>query len=121
MSETETEITDLKYLVAQIGSFRDRIEERSRHERKPVLWAATIEIRGKRCEGLIVDLSPGGARLRFDAEADTGDDLLLVLDQFDSFGAKVIWQYDGEAGIHFVAAPTEVADQVKGEPEPVTA
>jgi hypothetical protein len=30
----------------------------------------------------------------------------------------VIWQYDGEAGIHFVAAPAEVAAQVKGEPVP---
>jgi len=114
-------ITDLQYLVAQIGSFREQIEERRRHERKPVLWAASIEIRGKRCEGLIVDLSPGGARIRFDAEAERGDDLLLVLDQFDSFGAKVIWQYDGEAGIHFVAAPADVAARAKGEPEPVGA
>jgi hypothetical protein len=44
-----------------------------------------------------------------------------VLDQFDTFGAKVIWQYDGEAGIHFVAAPAEVAARAKGEPEPVGA
>jgi hypothetical protein len=121
MSDADTAITDLRYLLSQIGSFREQIEERRRHERKPVLWAATVEIRGKRCEGLIVDLSPGGARLRFDAEAETGDELLLVLDQFDTFGAKVIWQYDGEAGIHFVAAPADVAARAMGEPEPVEA
>ena len=114
-------ITDLHALLTQIDSFREQIEERRRHERKPVLWAATIEIRGKRCEGLIVDLSPGGARIRFDAEAERGDDLLLVLDQFDSFGAKVIWQYDGEAGVHFVAAPADVAARATGAPEPVEA
>src|SRR5258708_17144794 len=96
------------------------MEERGRFTRKPVLWAASVEIRGKRCEGLIVDFSPGGARIRFDAEAETGDELLVVLDQFDTFRAKVIWQYDGEDCIHVVAAPAEVAAPVEGEPEPVT-
>jgi hypothetical protein len=115
------EITDLRYLLTQISTFRTQLEERRRFERKPVLWAASVEIRGKRCEGLIVDLSPGGARIRFKAEAETGDELLVVLDQFDSFGAKVIWQYDGEAGIHFVAAPADVAARAKGEAEPVPA
>ena len=115
---SEEPITSLQYLVGQIGAFRTAIEERRRFTRKPVLWAATVEIRGKRCEGLIVDFSPGGARIRFETEAETGDELLVVLDQFDTFGAKVIWQYDGEAGIHFVAAPAEVAAQVKGEPVP---
>jgi len=117
---SEDRITNLQYLVAQIGTFRNELEERRRFARKPVLWAASVEIRGKRCAGLIVDFSPGGARIRFEAEAETGDELLVVLDQFDTFGAKVIWQYDGEAGIHFVAAPAEVAAQVKGDAEPVT-
>jgi hypothetical protein len=117
MSDAVAEITNLQYLVGQIGKFREQIEERRRFTRKPVLWAATVEIRGKRCEGLIVDFSPGGARIRFETEADTGDELLVVLDQFDTFGAKVIWQYDGEAGIHFVAAPADVAARMK-EDEP---
>ena len=121
MPDGDARITNLQYLVKQIGTFRDQIEERRRFTRKPVLWAATVEIRGKRCEGLIVDLSPGGARIRFDTKAETGDELLLVLDQFDTFGAKVIWQYDGEAGIHFVAAPADIAARAKGEPEPVGA
>ena len=107
------QITSIKELLERINAFRAQMTDRRRFERKEVLWAATVEIRGKRCEGLIVDFSPGGARIRFDAEAETGDDVIVVMDQFDELGAKVIWQYDGEAGVHFVLAPEDVAARVK--------
>ncbi len=109
----DDQVTSVKELVERINAFRTEVTERRRFGRKEVLWAATVEIRGKRCEGLIVDFSPGGARIRFDAEAETGDDVIVMLDQFETLGAKVIWQYDGETGVHFVLAPEEVAERVK--------
>ncbi len=110
---SDDQVTSIKELLERINAFGAQVTERRRFGRKEVLWAATVEIRGKRCEGLIVDFSPGGARIRFDAEAETGDDVIVVLDRFDALGAKVIWQYDGEASVHFVMAPEDVAERVR--------
>jgi c-di-GMP-binding flagellar brake protein YcgR len=94
--------------------------ERRRFVRKRVLWAASIEVRGERLEGVITDLSAGGARLRFAAPLTEGEELRLILSEFDAMGAKVVWQRDGEAGVQFVLAPSEVLEalarrQVAGE------
>jgi hypothetical protein len=82
--------------------------ERRRFVRKNVLWAATVEVRGRQIEGVITDLSAGGARLRFNAPLDKGEELRLILSEFEAVGAKVVWQRDGEAGVQFVLAPAEV-------------
>src|SRR5690242_14757611 len=84
--------------------------ERRRFVRKRGLWAASIEVRGERLEGVITDLSAGGARLRFAAPLTAGEELRLILGEFDAMGAKVVWQRDGEAGVQFVLAPAEVVE-----------
>jgi len=106
-------ITDAKDLVKQVSDFGERLKERRRFERKRLLWAATVEVRGQRFEGMIVDLSAGGARIRFDAPVATGDELTLVLKQLDELGAKVVWQREGEAGLQFLLAPEEVAERIQ--------
>jgi PilZ domain len=106
-------ITDAKDLVKQVSDFGERMKERRRYERKRLLWAATVEVRGQRFEGMIVDLSAGGARIRFDAPVATGDELTLVLKQLDELGAKVVWQREGEAGLQFLLAPEEVAARIQ--------
>ncbi len=106
-------ITDAKDLLKQVSDFGERLKERRRFERKRLLWAATVEVRGQRFEGMIVDLSPGGARIKFDAPVATGDELTLVLKQLDELGAKVVWQREGEAGLQFLLAPDEVAARIQ--------
>jgi hypothetical protein len=111
----EQHITDAKTLVEEVSAYGDRMAERRRHERKRGLWAATVDVRGQRFEGTIVDLSPGGARIRFDAAVAKGDELNIVLKQLDALGAKVVWQRAGEAGIQFMMAPEEMAARVKDQ------
>lgn len=105
----DDQITDAKDLLKRVSDFGESLKERRRFERKSLLWAATVEIRGQRFEGMIVDLSPGGARMTFDASVDAGDELTLVLKHLDELGAKVVWQREGEAGLQFLLAPDEVA------------
>lgn len=111
----EDQITDAKELIAEVSAFGDKLKERRRHERKRLLWAATVEVRGQRFEGMIVDLSPGGARIKFDAAVAEGDELTLMLKQLDELGAKVVWRRQGEAGIQFLLAPEEVAARVQSK------
>jgi hypothetical protein len=106
-------ITDAKDLLRQVSDFGERMKERRRFERKRLLWAATVEVRGQRFEGTIVDLSAGGARIKFDAAVAAGDELTLVLKQLDELGAKVVWQREGEAGLQFLLAPDDVAARIQ--------
>jgi hypothetical protein len=108
----DAEITDIKQVLAEIRALRGRAVG-PRPARRPLLWAASVEIRGKLCRGLVVELARGGLRLRFAAEAETAEEVMSVIDQFDGFGSKVIWQYDGEAGVHFLAAPEEIATLIR--------
>lgn len=103
---------DATDLVKQVSEFGKRLERR-RFERKKLLWAATVEVRGQRFEGIIVDFSAGGARIKFDAPVAAGEELTLILKQFEALGAKVIWQREGEAGLQFLLAPDEVAARVR--------
>jgi len=108
-------ITDPKALLREIGAFGEKLRERRRFERQALNWTATVEVRGQRFEGVITDLSPGGARIKFDAAVQKGDELRLVLRQLNELGAKVVWQRQGEAGLSFVLAPEEVAARLKGK------
>jgi len=111
----EREITDARNLVAEVSALGAAMRERRRHDRQPLSWTATIEVRGKRFEGTIIDLSPGGARLRFDAAIARGDELTLVLKELDGLGARVVWQQQGEASIQFMLGPEEVTDRVESK------
>lgn len=111
----ERQITDARNLVAEVTALGATMRERRRHDRRSLLWTATIEVRGKRFEGTIVDLSPGGARLRFDAAVAQGDELNLVLKELDGLGGRVVWQREGEAGIQFMLAPEEITARVEGK------
>ena len=113
MTLAERQITDATNLVAEVTALGAAMRERRRHDRRSLLWTATIEVRGKRFEGTIVDLSPGGARLRFDAALTQGDELNLILKELDVLGGRVVWQREGEAGIQFMLAPEEVTARVE--------
>ncbi|HXZ00874.1 MAG TPA: PilZ domain-containing protein [Stellaceae bacterium] len=109
----DDQITDAKDLLKRVSDFGENLKERRRFERKQLFWAASVEVRGQRFEGMIVDLSPGGARMTFDAPVAAGDELTLVLKHLDELGAKVVWQREGEAGLQFLLAPEEVAAKLQ--------
>jgi hypothetical protein len=105
-------ITDPEVLLKEVGVFT-RLKERRRFERRKLLVAANIEVKGERFEGVIVDVSPGGARIRFDTPLTAGDELNLVLTELGQLGAQVVWQRHGEAGVRFLLAPDEMAPRVQ--------
>lgn len=104
--------TDAPDAVKLVSEFGERLERR-RFERKKVLWAASVDLRGQRFEGMIVELSAGGARLKFAGPVADGEELTLVLKQLEALDAKVIWQRKGETGLQFLLAPDEVAARVR--------
>jgi hypothetical protein len=105
-------ITDSRVLLEEVSRFAE-LKERRRCERRKMHVAATIEVRGERFEGQIIDLSPGGARIRFDAPMAAGEELDVVLQELNRLGAQVVWRRKGEAGLRFLLAPEEVAPRLE--------
>ena len=113
----DAQITDAKELLRQVSAFGARLKTQADAEHKEALWAATVEIQGKQFDGLIVDFSPGGTRIRFAARVASEADVTLVLDQLDALGATVVWQSAGKGGVQFLLAPEEVAARVRRRPD----
>jgi hypothetical protein len=105
-------ITDPKVLLQDVSRFAE-LKERRRFERRKMLVAATIEVRGLRFEGQIIDLSPGGARIRFDVPLAAGEELDVVLRALNQLGAQVVWRREGEAGVRFLLAPEVVVPRLQ--------
>jgi len=113
----DAQITDAKELLRRVSDFGARLKSRAGTEHKEALWAATVEIQGKQFDGLIVDFSPGGARIHFAATVATEADVTLVLNELDALGATVVWQSEGKSGVQFLLAPEEVAARVRRRPD----
>jgi PilZ domain len=111
----DAEITDAKELLRQVSAFGTRLKDEA--ARKDALWAASVEVHGKLFGGLIVDLGPGGARIRFATPVNSEEDVTLVLNQLDAIGATVVWQNADERGVEFLLAPEDVAERVRRRPE----
>jgi hypothetical protein len=116
----ESQITDAKELLRRVTAFGAQLKEQAQVAHKEALWAATVEIQGKQFDGLIVDLSPGGARIQFAAAVSTEAEVTLVLNQLDALGATVVWQSEGKSGVQFLLAPEEVAERVRRRPDVLT-
>ena len=73
---------------------------------------------------VLLDGAPVRSCLMFAVQADgkeirtveglaKGDELTVVMKQFEELGAKVIWQRAGDTGVQFLLAPDAVAARVK--------
>lgn len=110
-------ITDAKELLRRVSDFGHQLKEEAEAARRKMLWAASVEIQGRLFGGLIVDLSPGGARIRFATPVNTDEEVTLVLDELDAIGATVVWQSAAKGGVQFLLAPEDVAERVRRRPE----
>jgi hypothetical protein len=113
----DAQITDAKELLRRVSDFGARLKTQAEAEHKEALWAATVEIQGKQFDGLIVDFSPGGTRIRFAATVASETEVTLVLNELDALGAMVVWQSEGKSGVQFLLAPEEVAARVRRRPD----
>ncbi|HUZ74248.1 MAG TPA: PilZ domain-containing protein [Stellaceae bacterium] len=84
-------------------------QERRRHRRKPVMWAARLETASGVVDCTAFDLSLGGAKLRLDGPVALHHPVQLVLARLGVIAAEAVWQGDGTLGLRF----TEPAETVR--------
>jgi hypothetical protein len=88
--------------------------ERRQFRRKAVIWAAKIESKNGVYDCITLDLSLGGARLRFSQHIDMLEQVMLVLEKFGKFPAEVVWLTSTEIGLQFTESPEAVASRFGG-------
>ncbi|MBI3552076.1 MAG: PilZ domain-containing protein [Elusimicrobia bacterium] len=99
--------------------------ERRRHPRKPVRESARILLAGPRLPGrledhghwqdcLILNISPGGAKISIDALLELGAAVRLEIGRFGRFAAEIAWLGQREFGLRFTGAPEEMSEVVLG-------
>lgn len=84
-------------------------ENRRKHKRKPVLWAARIETPDGDFDCIALDLSRGGAKVRLAAPLALHQAVTLVIDRFGALGAEVVWRRSGQVGLKFTDDPATIA------------
>lgn len=91
------------------------MSENRRHDRKSVALAGKLRVEGSEaaasdCE--IVDLSPGGARIRTGLHLDKNAVVYLGIEQMGEFGADVAWCRRPLAGLTFHASSEAMTEVV---------
>lgn len=79
-------------------------------ERKTALSNATLIIGGAGISCNVVDISPGGAKIKADAELDTGKSVILKIDHFGDFPADIVWQRNNFHGLAFHGDPEKISE-----------
>jgi hypothetical protein len=85
-------------------SVRRLFDERSEPREAVGSQEATLELRGRKHEVRIVNLSASGAMVVFDAVPRIGEQVALHLADRGPAPAHVCWVRDGCIGVNFIAA-----------------
>jgi hypothetical protein len=84
------------------------------YERKTVRMVARILDGGQWYDCQIMNISVGGAKVRFDRRFGQGASVRLEIGSLGQYGATVAWQSSEELGVRFNHDPLEMADVVMG-------
>ena len=88
--------------------------ERRRYTRTHVLFSGSL-VSGKRAmEGLILDLSPNGARIQFSEPIVTNSATMLRLADSVDIDVEVAWRKDNCLGLRFREMPARIASIFAG-------
>lgn len=88
--------------------------ERRRYKRTHVLFSGNL-VSGKRAiEGLVLDLSPNGARIQFSEPIVTNSATTLRLADSVDIDVEVAWRKDNRLGLRFREMPARVASIFAG-------
>ncbi|MBI5884240.1 MAG: PilZ domain-containing protein [Elusimicrobia bacterium] len=106
--------------------------ERRKFPRKPVKVSAQFQVaaalpprRAPRVQGqleqdgtwhdcLIVNISPGGAKVSTDKRFGQAKNVRLRIGKFGSFGGEIVWRSDSELGLRFTHDPQEMNEVIVG-------
>jgi PilZ domain len=84
------------------------------HKRKRVSWDATLQQGGLAWACKVVDVSPGGAKIRIDERLTINSQVMLTIDRLGNFPGEVRWEDEDFAGIRFLEDPGVVQARLRG-------
>ncbi len=88
--------------------------DRRRYKRAHVLFSGRL-FSGKRgIEGLVLDLSPNGARIRFHEPIAADSAMTLRLAESVDLKVEVAWQKDNSLGLQFLDQPARISSIFAG-------
>ena len=82
------------------------------HERKDVLFAATLTIGDQKVACEIINISFGGAQVRLSRSLQSGDKMILEIDPFGTYDMEVRWCRKPDTGLKFNDDQAKVAELV---------
>jgi hypothetical protein len=84
------------------------------HKRYLVSWDATLHQDGRAWECKVVDVSPGGAKIRIGERLTINSEVMLTIDRRGDFPGEVRWQDGNFAGICFLEDTGVVRARLRG-------
>ena len=93
--------------------------EQRRSQRHRGVWSAQLETTaGRRLNGIVFDISPGGARLRLDEAGPVakGEVITFISPRLGRRSARVAWMARGHAGLTFLAEAAVAGSGTHGDP-----
>ncbi|MBT7943212.1 MAG: PilZ domain-containing protein [Alphaproteobacteria bacterium] len=82
------------------------------HERKDVMFAATLLVGDNKVDCEIVNISFGGAQVRLSKALKAGEKVVLEIDPFGTYNTEVRWCRKPDIGLKFNDEQTKVAELV---------
>lgn len=78
------------------------LTERRRHRRRTGAWNAALEtMRGDRIGCVVLDLSPGGAKLLLERPLPIGELVTFLTERFGTYRGRIAWSAGARAGLAF--------------------
>jgi hypothetical protein len=78
------------------------LTERRRHRRRAGAWTAALETtRGDRVGCVVLDLSPGGAKLLIEKSVAIGELVTFATERFGTYRGRIAWVAGARAGLAF--------------------
>jgi PilZ domain len=84
------------------------------HKRQRVSWDARLHQDGCTLECKVVDVSPGGAKIRIDERLTIDSRVMLTIARIGDFSGEVRWQDENFAGARFLADAGVVRARLRG-------
>lgn len=116
--EFHEELSEVARIVEDILSHDVSQDEHRGGIRTSVLWAGRILSAGRETGCRVLNISAHGAKIRSERPFDSAAEIILSIDRFGDFAAKVIWQDEGYLGVEFQDKPEQIV-RAFGEAVPV--
>lgn len=79
--------------------------ERRRHWREPCVWRGRLLHDRGEAPCTVVDLSPGGAKVKVDLDLRAFEEVTLKMTREGAFAGEVAWVEADTIGLHFIHHP----------------